>query len=96
LDGLPAGYAFFAVTNLRGGTGTTEQVFIAIASVKDGRITGRIASDSLKVKGFKDGDPYVFPESELVDWIITHPDGTEEGNVVGKFLDEWQKKRHHK
>jgi len=96
LDELPAGYAFFAVTNLRGGMGTTEQVFIAVASVKDGRITGRIASDSLKVKGFKDGDPYVFPESELVDWIITHPDGTEEGNVVGKFLDEWQKKRHHK
>ena len=35
--------------------------------------------------------PVMFPESELVDWVITHPDGIEEGNVVGKFLDEWQK-----
>ena len=39
------------------------------------------------------GDPYTFPEGELVDWLITHPDGSEEGNVVGKFLDEWQKTR---
>ena len=28
-----------------------------------------------------------------MDWVITHPDDTEEGNVVGKFLDEWQKTR---
>jgi hypothetical protein len=90
LAGLPAGQHFFAVTNLRDGSGTTEQVFIAVAEIKGDRITGRIASDILGVKGFNKGGPYSFPESELVDWLITHPDGTEEGNVVGKFLDEWQ------
>jgi hypothetical protein len=31
---------------------------------------------------------YSFQESELVDWLISRPDGSEEGNVVGKFLDE--------
>jgi hypothetical protein len=91
LAGLPTGHHFFAVTNLRDGSGTSEQVFVAVAGIKDGRITGRIASDVIGVKGFKNGDPYTFPESELVDWLITHPDGSEEGNVVGKFLDEWQK-----
>jgi hypothetical protein len=45
------------------------------------------------VKGFKNTDPHSFPESELIDWLISRPDGTEEGNVVGKFLDEWQRKR---
>jgi len=91
LAGLPAGHHFFAVANLRDGSGTSEQVFIAVAEIKGDRITGRIASDIIGVKGFKNGDPYSFPESELVDWLITHLDGSEEGNVVGKFLDEWQK-----
>ena len=96
LDGLPPGQEFFVVANLRDDSGTSEQVFIAVAAIQDGRITGRIASDILGVKGFKSGDPFSFQESDLVDWLITHPDGTEEGNVVGKFLDEWQKTRPHK
>jgi len=96
LDGLPAGQHFYLVTNLRGGSGTSEQVFVAVASIRDNRITGRIASDILVVEGFRNGDPYTFPESELIDWLITYPDGSEEGNVVGKFLDEWQKTRGRK
>jgi hypothetical protein len=96
LEGLPPGHSFFAVTNLRDNSGVTEQVFVAVAGLKDDRITGRIASDIRGVKGFKNGDPYSFLESELVDWLITHPDGSEEGNVVGKFLDEWQKTRPRK
>jgi hypothetical protein len=96
LAGLPAGHHFYAVTKLRDGSGTFEQVFVAVASISGDRISGRIASDILGVKGFKNGDPYTFPESELVDWLITHPDGSEEGNVVGKFIDEWQKTRPQK
>jgi hypothetical protein len=91
LASLPTGHHFFAATKLHNRSGTSEQVFIAVAEIKGDRITGRIASDIIGVKGFKNGDPYSFPESELVDWLITHPDGSEEGNVVGKFLDEWQK-----
>jgi Uncharacterized protein conserved in bacteria (DUF2314) len=96
LAGLPAGHHFFVVTNLQDGSGTSEQIFISVASIKDDRITGRIASDILGVRGFKNGDPYSFPETELVDWLITRPDGSEEGNVVGKFLDGWQKTRTRK
>jgi hypothetical protein len=29
-------------------------------------------------------------EAELLDWLITKPDGSEEGNVVGKFLDTYR------
>jgi hypothetical protein len=96
LSGLQAGHNFFVVNNLHDGTGSSEQVFVAVASIQDDRITGGIASDILGVKGFKNGDPYTFSESELVDWLITHPDGTEEGKVVGKFLDEWQKTRRRR
>ena len=35
LAGLPSGHNFFVVTNLRDGTGTSEQVFVAVASIKD-------------------------------------------------------------
>lgn len=91
IAGLPAGQSFFAITNLRDQSGTWEQVFVAVTSIKDGRIKGQIASDIMGVKGFKNGDAYSFAENELLDWVITHPDGSEEGNVVGKFLDEWQK-----
>lgn len=88
LAGLPTGRTFFVVTMLSDKAGTTEQVFVAVTKVLNGQITGRIATDDLTVTGYKKGDPYSFPESDLIDWVITHPDGTEEGNVVGKFLDE--------
>ncbi|WP_437898359.1 hypothetical protein [Sorangium sp. So ce124] len=68
-------------------------MFVAVSSIKDGRIFGRIASDVLGVKGYKRGDAYDFPEADLIDWLISRPDGTEEENVVGKFLDDWQKTR---
>lgn len=93
LDGLPPGQVFFAVCRLQDRTGATEQVFVAVADIRDGRIKGRIASDIRGVSGYKQGDVHTFPETELIDWLISHPDGTEEGNVVGKFLDEWQKTR---
>lgn len=93
LAGLPSGRTFLVVTNLHDKAGTTEQVFVAVASVRDGRITGRIATGDLTVIGYKKGDSYSFPESDLIDWLITHPDGTEEGNVVGKFIDQWGKTR---
>jgi len=91
IAGLPAGQIFFAVTNLRDDSGTWEQVFVVVASIKEGRITGQIASDIIGVNGFKNGDAYTIAASELLDWAIAHPDGSDEGNVVGKFLDEWQK-----
>ncbi len=96
LAGLPKDHHFYVVTRLKDGTGTTEQVFISVASIEGDRITGRIASEILNVRGFKQGDPFTFSEGELVDWMVARPDGSEEGNVVGKFLDEWQKNRPRK
>ena len=96
LAGLPAGHHFFAVTKLRDQAGTSEQVFIAVSGIKGDMITGRIASDVIGVNAYKNGDPYTFSESDLVDSLITDPDGSEEGNFVGNFLDAWQKTRRQK
>lgn len=35
-------------------------------------------------------------EADLIDWFIRRPDGTEEENVVGTFLDERQRTRRAK
>jgi hypothetical protein len=96
LEGLPPGCTFYAVTRIQDKSGPSEQVFVAVATIRDGRISGRIASEIMGVPGFQKGDPYSFSEDELLDWLISHPDGSEEGNVVGKFVDEWQKTRRRR
>jgi hypothetical protein len=90
LAGLPPRHTFFITTRIRDASGKWEQVFIAVNGIKDGQISGTIASDLLLVKDYKRGDHYTFPETDLLDWLISKPDGTEEGNVVGNFLDTYR------
>jgi hypothetical protein len=90
LAGLPPKESFFITTRLHDKQGRFEQVFIAVKEIKEGIIKGVIWSEIQLVSGYKLGEAYSFPESELIDWTIVKPDGTEEGNVVGKFLDTYQ------
>jgi hypothetical protein len=87
LAGLPKGEYFFVVTWLFDSQGHQEQVFIRVQSIKEGLVTGVISSQITVVSGFKAGGMYTCKESEVIDWLISKPDGSEEGNVVGKFLD---------
>jgi hypothetical protein len=91
LKGLPPKHTFFITTRLEDAAGRVEQVFVAVKEIKKGKIAGLIWSDLQLVSGYKKGDYYTFPESELIDWTISQPDGTEEGNFVGKFLDTYQR-----
>lgn len=70
--------------------GREETVFVQVQRIEGDQITGRIASNILSVRGYKAGDTYTLSERDLIDWVITRPDGSEEGNLVGKFLDTWQ------
>jgi hypothetical protein len=82
------GSHLFVVTRLRDAAGHTEQVFVAVQRIAaDGRIDGVISSRIGLVQGYQYGHPHSLPESELVDWVISRPDGTEEGNFVGKFIE---------
>jgi hypothetical protein len=42
------------------------------------------------VRGYRLRDQHAVAEAELLDWLITKPDGSEEGNVVGKFVDTYR------
>ena len=90
LAGLPPKHVFFITTRLHDSSGKFEQVFIYVKEIKDGTVNGIISSEINTVAGYQRGDKYSFPESELMDWTISKPDGTEEGNFVGKFLDTYQ------
>lgn len=90
LQGLPKGQSFFVTTRLPGADGNFEQIFVAVQTIRDGQVIGRIWSEVRTVKAYKYKDPYSFPEDRLLDWLITKPDGSEEGNFVGKFLDTYK------
>jgi hypothetical protein len=90
LAGLPPKQVFFITTRLHDKDGKWEQAFIRVATIKHGKVTGTIASDLEMVKSFKNGQKYTFPEDDLLDWAISKPDGTEEGNFVGNCLDTYK------
>ena len=90
LAGLPAGQSLFLTTRLKDSAGRLEQVFIAVDSIRGPRVFGRIWSQVQLVQGFRLRQEYTFLEDEILDWLITKPDGTEDGNTVGKFLDTYR------
>jgi uncharacterized protein YegJ (DUF2314 family) len=91
LAGLPKGQWFSLTTKIYDGQGRFESVFIAVREIKDGVVKGVIASEMNLVTKYKLGDAYSFAEKDLLDWTISHPDGTEEGNFVGKYVESLQK-----
>jgi hypothetical protein len=69
-------------------------VVLVLAACGSKEAAPGLTPGSFTVDGYKRGDAYQFPESALTNWAIRKPDGSEEGNVVGKFLDECQKQPH--
>lgn len=93
LAGLPPRHSFFVTALLTDADDRREQVFVAVESIHDGQIFGRIWNRVDIVRGYRLGQHYSLPESELRDWLIAKPDGSEEGNFVGKFLDGYEPPR---
>jgi hypothetical protein len=91
--GLPPHETFFVSTWLHDLEGREKLVFVAVDSVKGAggaaHIAGRVWSPVQLVHGYTYRQPYTFAVAELVDWMIARPDGSEEGNEVGKFMDTY-------
>ena len=91
LAGLGGGQRFFVTARIGDRTGKWEQVFVAVKGIRDGTISGSVASQIKLLEGVRLGDPCSVPEGAILDWLIVKADGTEEGNFVGKFLDTYHK-----
>ena len=86
-EGLPQEHVLFLTTRLYDSDGTFEQVFIRVREWSNKTVQGIIANELLTVQSFTQGQQITFPEKAVLDWTISLPDGSEEGNFVGKFLD---------
>ncbi|TVT40169.1 DUF2314 domain-containing protein [Hymenobacter setariae] len=87
LKGLPDGQIFFVTTRISDSEGLFEQVFVRVRQWQGSQVSGEIASELNNIKTYRQGQLIHFPESAVFDWTISRPDGTEEGNYVGKLLD---------
>ena len=77
----------FVSTTLQDNAGNQEFVFVKVNMVSMGLIVGEIASDIISVRGYKAGDPIKLKESIIEDWTIYNPDGSEDGNLIGKAME---------
>ncbi len=87
LAGLPPQQTFFVTTLVRDQKGHFEYIFVVVQRISHGDVTGQVATQTNLVRSYREGDTITFPEAEVIDWMISKPDGSEEGNLVGKFLD---------
>jgi uncharacterized protein YegJ (DUF2314 family) len=89
LKGLPKGDVFFVTTRIYE-NGKFEQVFVKVTAWEGDMLRGLLASDMSLLKSHKKGEIVTCKETDVLDWTISKPDGTEEGNFVGKFLDSYK------
>ena len=90
LVGLPNGATFFTTIRLHNDAGRMEAAFVSVKKIDNDLVTGIIASKVDTVSGYRLGQAISFPETEVVDWTIANADGTQEGNVVGRFLATYE------
>ena len=90
LVGLPPNQTFYVTIKLYGASEKFEQVFVKVTSWKGATIQGILSSDISSIHDHSIGEKLTCNESDILDWTISKPDGTEEGNFVGKFLDTYQ------
>jgi hypothetical protein len=88
-DGLPAGQRLFVTTLLRSPGDRAEQLFVQVVDWNDDRgPRGVIASQVANTPGVRFGDSTMVLESAILDWTVSGPDGSEEGNLLGKYLEQ--------
>lgn len=90
LEGLPEGQILYVTIRLTDSQGRFEQAFIKVNSWTGTIIKGTLSTDMDLIKKFKKGDAITCRDSQVMDWTISKPDGSEEGNFVGKFLNTYK------
>jgi tetratricopeptide (TPR) repeat protein/uncharacterized protein YegJ (DUF2314 family) len=69
-----------------GAVGAMEQVFVTVKSWDGQKIYGALASP-VHLPNHTQGEPITVDEKDVLDWTIVRADGSEEGNIVGKFME---------
>jgi hypothetical protein len=96
LAGLPQGHQFAVMVRLYAINKAKKEVqlddvFVSVDSITLDKIYGHINSPVF-IPRYRQGQLLSFAESEIINWVILRPDGSEEGNFVGKFMDHYKPK----
>src|SRR5688572_4773101 len=86
LTGLPLANELVVTTMTEDNLGHSAFVFVKVDRLVDGVIHGHVWQNLATPSDWRRGDLFAFPEKDLLDWRIVRPDGTIEGNFLGKFL----------
>ncbi len=86
---LPKGDQLFVTVRLYNEKGEFEHVLGRVDKWVPNRLFVTIASVMMTSTKFKPGMSMAFEQTIVVDWKIVHADGSEEGNYVRKFLEEY-------
>ena len=95
LAGLPSGYSFTVFLRVyqsadKSHPEAAEDLYVIVDDIRGGKIYGRINNRPLSLTKYRLGDRVSFPESRVQNWVVLRPDGSEEANELGKFLDRWK------
>jgi uncharacterized protein YegJ (DUF2314 family) len=91
LAGLLAKQVFYVTIKLYDAAKKNyEQAFVRVDEWKGETIYGTVDSELSMIRNHSQGEKLTCNESEILDWTISKPDGTEEGNFVGKFLETYK------
>lgn len=88
LGGLPQGHHLFVSTTLHDAS-TDETVFVHVREWQEPELIVGVLDSEVAVTGYRRGQRLSVPTSDVSDWTISQPDGTEEGNRVGRYLDAY-------
>ena len=90
MKGLPKGDQVFVTTRVYDTkTGQFEHVLVRVDKWMGGRIYGTVSSLLNTTNRYKVGEVMNIDPVIVVDWKIQHADGSEEGNLVSSFLDQY-------
>ena len=95
LRGLPPGYSFTVYFRAHQSADKShkeavEDLYVIVDAIKDGKIYGRINNRPLALTKYRLGTPVRFSESRIMNWVVLRPDGSEESNELGNFIDHWK------
>jgi hypothetical protein len=71
-------------------SGGREFMWLQVLRWQDKTISGLLQNDPLEVPGLKSGARVELDEDAVFDYLLRRPDGTEEGNETGKFIERLQ------
>jgi hypothetical protein len=86
LAGLPEGTRLSVRHGFPIANSAPEYLWVCVDSWSGGRIRGRLEVEPVRSADLRHGDAVELDESEVFDWIITHPDGVREGARLNQLI----------